>query len=118
MAYCSYLCRCLCHWPEIPGCCEETWYLVPDIGDIIRAEYEGEIAAEEHGWLFGSLVLSKNASVPKSSGWIPACAVMRMRPPGPVKRRAWDGEFYSALQWQEYYGNDLGLVFWEAAAHT
>ena len=115
----NYLCRCLCHWPgDWPGCSEESGYLVPRMGDIVRVEYEGNGTSEECGWLFGTHVLGSTAVCPLGSGWIPACAVVRLRPPGPIKRRAWDGELYSVSQWQEYYGDDLGLLFWEEAEHT
>ena len=115
----SYLACCLCQWPRDPQRrSEENGYLVPEIGDVIHVEFEGDATRDEVGWLFGTLVLGSHAGVPKRRGWIPAWAVRRMRPPGPIKRRAWDGEFYSLSQWQEYYGDELGVQFWEEAPHS
>ena len=100
---------------------EEHGYLVAEIGDIIRIEYEGT-HGDEVGWLFGTCVLELHPErfrrfPKKHRGWIQALAIERMRPPGPIKRRAWDGFLYSVLEWQEYYGDYLGMVFWEEAEH-
>ena len=115
----TYVGRCVYHWPgDLQGCSPETGYLVPDIGDTVRVEYEGEETQQgEAGWLWGTRIGAGNPTrgwLPEW-GWIPAWAVRRMRPRGPMKRRAWDGEMYTLSQWQDWYGDELGLLYWQQA---
>ena len=97
------------------GAPKKTVYLVPDIGAILHVQYEGANTQREQGWLFGTLILETPTLPPRRRGWIPAWAVRRLRPPGPIRRRAWDGCVYTLLQWQEYYGDALGTLYWEQA---
>ena len=78
-------------------------------------QYEGANTQSEQGWLFGTLILETPTLRPRRRGWIPAWAVRRLRPPGPIRRRAWNGCVYTLLQWQEYYGDALGTLYWEQA---
>ena len=127
MPFASYLARCPCFWPRDPeGHSEDYGYLVPDAGDVVHVVFEGSAAGpgEERGWLYGFLLVRAPGSphppidddLPSPVGWLPAWAVRRIHPPGPLRRRAWDGVFYSLFQWQEYYGDDDGLQLWYAAS--
>ena len=103
-------------WPQDPEwVCESNGYLVPDSGDVLRVLYVGGRRAAETGWLFCVMVRSAvpppdfAGGPPLRWGWLPSWAATRFVPPGPLRRRAWDGRRYSLRAWLDYYGDEAGF---------
>ena len=120
----GHIVRCPCFWPRDPENCSSVYgYLVPGPRDILRVMYVGSHRTDDHGWLFCRLVCEAPVTGPPDPsrappcGWVPAWAVVRLRPPGPMWRRAWDGRRYHLSAWMHYYGEDAGLHLWERAPH-
>ena len=120
----GHLVRCPCFWPRDPGRLSPALgYLIPGPGDILRVLYVGGHPTEDTGWLFCLIVCelpvppSTDPPRPPRCGWIPSWAVVRMRPPGPLLRRALDGQRYSLPAWLDYYGPCVGLRLWAEAPH-
>ena len=117
------LARCDCFWPRDPEWfSEQNGYLVPDSSDLLRVAFTGGERPNEEGWLF-CIILSKDGtsegpvrtSPRPQCGWIPAWAVTRLKPPGPLWRLAWDGLPYTSTEWMDYYGHEAGQEFWAHA---
>ena len=121
MLHPGHLVRCPCFWPRDPeSYSSEYGYLIPGPHDILRVMHVGDPRTEDSGWLYCFLVCEDPPPSPDPTraiphGWLPASAVLRLRPPGPLLRRAWDGQWYRFSEWMHYYGEDVGLVLWEGA---
>ena len=116
------LVRCPCFWPRSPEHFTlRHGYLVPDATDVLRVLHVGSAVTGDAGWLYCRSVVGPNADAPSGPGyhppfgWIPAWAVLRLRAPGPYWRTAWDGYRYPLDAWLRYYGEELGLRYWERA---
>ena len=121
MLHPGHLVRCPRFWPRDPEIqSSEYGYLIPGPHDILRVMHVGDPRTEDSGWLYCFLAcedprLSPDPTRAIRHGWLPAWAVLRLRPPGPLLRRAWDGQWYRFSEWMHYYGEDVGLVLWEGA---
>ena len=116
------LVRCPCFWPRHPDyITSDNGYLVPCPADVLRILHIGASDTEDAGWLYCLSLLRPGPHGDDFSqnrpcmGWIPTWAVLRLRAPGPYLRVAWDGHRYPLSAWQDYYGEDLGLRYWERA---